>query len=81
MRQIAKYDSVFEKILEELRRQDFKWGEDRTLDIRTWNTILMEEVGEVAKASLEHDEANYVEELIQVAAVSVAALHQVYSGR
>lgn len=33
----------------------------------------MEEVGEVARASLEHDEQNFQDELIQVAAVAIAA--------
>ena len=67
-------DTVFEDIRTERERQDTLWGVDRELPPRTWLTILMEEVGEVAKATLDKDYEGYREELIQVAAVAVAAL-------
>lgn len=70
--------TMMEQVLMEVRaerlRQDEKWGSQRALHPRTWLTILVEEVGEVANASLERDHANYREELVQVAAVAVAAV-------
>lgn len=58
----------------ERRRQDAKWGSQRSHLPRTWLPILMEEVGEVAKAMLERDRDGYVAELVQSAAVAVAAI-------
>jgi NTP pyrophosphatase (non-canonical NTP hydrolase) len=69
---------VIEDIHTERANQDKKWGEYRTNTPRTWLTILMEEVGEVAKATLENDYEGYYKELIQVAAVAVAALEDVH---
>ncbi len=63
------------KILRERERQDAKWGTD--FDGRRdeqWLTILTEEVGEAAKASLEGDEENLIEEIIQCAAVCLSWL-------
>lgn len=54
-------------------KQDKKWGLQRH-SREKWLTILMEEVGELAKEALEKNDANYMEELIQVAAVSIAML-------
>ena len=71
---------ILQAIQDERDRQDAKWGANRYLTQRTWLTILMEEVGEVAHASLEHDDDNYAEELIQVAAVAVAALESHRAG-
>ncbi len=39
-----------------------------------WIAVLMEEVGEVARAILEEDEDSLVEELVQVAAVAIRIL-------
>jgi NTP pyrophosphatase (non-canonical NTP hydrolase) len=39
-----------------------------------WLTILQEEVGEVARAALEGRPLDYHKEMVQVAAVAVAAL-------
>jgi len=76
-------DQLMEDILQEIRneraRQDAKWGSQRHLPPYTWMTILMEEVGEAAKASLEGDPVGYAEELVQVAAVTVAALESFYA--
>lgn len=67
-----------EKILQEIRnerdRQDVKWGSRRQLPQEVWLTILVEEVGEVAESILKRDNDNYPVELVQVAAVAVAAL-------
>lgn len=64
---------VLDDILVERRAQDEKWGEQNH-DPAWWMVILMEEVGEVARAIFEGDEVGYVAELVQVAAVAVAAL-------
>lgn len=62
----------------ERHRQDAKWGWPNEglagLDENKKNTILGEEVGEVARAVLENDEANLEAELVQTAAVCVAWL-------
>lgn len=60
-------------IITERVRQEKKWG-PQNHDPLKWNAILGEEFGEVSKAILEGDVKNYREELIQVAAVAIAAL-------
>ena len=64
---------ILEEIKSERQKQDSKWGEQNHATLK-WNAILGEEVGEVAKSILEGDLKNYREELIQVAAVAVAAI-------
>lgn len=64
-------------VMTERQRQDQKWGANRDLDDGTWLKILVEEVGEVAKAMLEKDLTNLREELVQVAAVAVAAIENI----
>ncbi|MBC8420263.1 MAG: hypothetical protein H8E10_16885 [Desulfobacterales bacterium] len=71
--------SVIKLILRERKRQDEKWGEQNNEPLR-WMAILSEEVGETNKAILENNIVDYVEELIQVAAVAVAALEAVHQG-
>lgn len=57
----------------ERARQDGKWGEQNHWP--SWYyLILAEEVGEVAKAILEHREDEVRAELVQVAAVAVAMI-------
>ena len=66
------YDILME-VLHERELQFHKWGvQDHDED--RWMVILMEEVGECCKAIQEEDPANYREELVQVAAVAVAAI-------
>lgn len=60
-------------VIEEREKQDKKWGVQNH-DPLFWNAILGEEFGEVSKAILEEDEDGYREELVQVAAVAIAAL-------
>jgi NTP pyrophosphatase (non-canonical NTP hydrolase) len=61
------------EVRDELQRQGLKWGvQNHTQE--EWLTILGEEVGEVARAILEKQPENYREELIQVAAVCMAAV-------
>jgi hypothetical protein len=60
-------------IQKERKRQLEKWGVQNH-DWDRWALILSEEIGEVAKAILEDDAANYFEEVVQVAAVAHAIL-------
>ncbi len=73
--------SVLNRIALERIRQDQKWGEQNHSPA-WWMVILMEEVGEAARAVFEVGEhgkvANhYIEEMTQVAAVAVAALENI----
>jgi len=73
---------ILKRIEKERKRQDAKWGVQDHGDFK-WNTILMEELGEVSKECFELDQGDYKaahrrdEELIQVAAVAVAWLESV----
>lgn len=78
-------DNILEEIKSERKRQDEKWGSDRTHHPLEWLAILGEEVGEVNQAALEahftgYDRtdnwSDYREELIQVAAVAVAMIER-----
>ena len=62
-----------EKVIEERMRQDEKFPPDEETNIsdKLMLAVLMEEVGEVANALLEHDYDNVDTEIIQVAAVCV----------
>lgn len=66
-------DAIFRFIVEERDRQTKKWGRQKHSNA-TWNLIMNEEVGEVAKAILEAKEGTVTNELIQVIAVAVAWL-------
>ncbi|WP_346206797.1 MazG-like family protein [Caldifermentibacillus hisashii] len=75
--------SVLNDVSKERDRQNRKWGPQRH-DYKTWLTILVEEVGEVAQAMQSEmgwgkptDANNLYEELIHVAAVSVAIAEQI----
>ncbi len=70
--------TVLLDIVDERERQDQKWGIQNHLDL-TWNAILMEEIGEAAQevltrsmGSIAKGHGDLREELIQVAAVTVA---------
>lgn len=60
-------------VLHERESQHTKWGQ-QDHDEDRWMVILMEEVGEVARAIFDENPDNYREELVQVAAVAVAAI-------
>jgi NTP pyrophosphatase (non-canonical NTP hydrolase) len=67
---------VIQVVRNERARQDAKWGAGHHL---VWTphialAVLVEEVGEVAKAINDGTEAELSNELIQVAAVAIAAL-------
>ena len=79
MRQFRKrygYESdIYAAIKEERYWQDAKWGEQRHSPWY-WLCVLMEEVGEASKATIA-DTVNwkqYRKELVEVAAVAVAAI-------
>jgi NTP pyrophosphatase (non-canonical NTP hydrolase) len=65
--------TVLGEVWAERQRQDEKWGQ-QDHDAHKWMSILVEEVGEVAKEAFEDDDKNRRAELIQVAAVAVAAV-------
>jgi NTP pyrophosphatase (non-canonical NTP hydrolase) len=56
-------------VVAERARQDAKWGARADHSLAFWLAILLEEVGECARAVLERDHANLARELVQVAAV------------
>lgn len=77
-------EQAFKDISNEMDRQIEKFGLQNHPP-EWYLTILMEEVGEAAKAALEHNFGfdtgtagekadNYIEELVQVAAVAISAL-------
>lgn len=73
------HSGILFDVLNERVRQDKKFGPDRHQHPFLWNTILLEEVGEVARASLEVEfdnveTENYRKELVETAAVAIAAI-------
>lgn len=60
--------------LDEMGRQDRKWGEQRSNTPEKWVSILGEEFGEVCRGVLEDDIDQYREELVHVAAVALRAV-------
>ncbi len=66
------FDIIMGLVAAERLVQDKKWGSQRDLSHPTWACILMEEVGESAEAILEHDDRQLFDEIIQIAAVTVA---------
>jgi hypothetical protein len=77
---------VFDEILEERIRQDRSWGEQNHPPCQ-WMTILGEEFGEACQAALHvyfgggFTEDDYRKELIQTAAVAVAAVECLDRGK
>ena len=69
---VVAMQSVIDMI-DERKRQDAKWGE-QSHSLPWWMLILGEEFGEAQKAILEGDHAGYRAELVQVAAVAIAAI-------
>ena len=66
-------DAIFHHIVNRREQQDLKWGvQDH--DNPYWLGIMVEEIGEAAKAVIEFDLDNLRDELIDVAAVIFAWL-------
>jgi hypothetical protein len=63
---------VLQLVANERARQDAKWGAANIVnkDRKSALVVLMEEVGEAARADLEDDSGGFRDELIQVAAVA-----------
>lgn len=75
---VSAMEDVLNEIRQERTKQDVKWGEQNHAPA-DWLIILGEEVGEVNKAALEAKFGSstlreYREELVQVAAVTVAMI-------
>ena len=66
----AYREQVTATVCQEMDRQAKKWGEDRGKPARVLILVLIEEVGEVARAVLEGKDGDLYKELIQVAAVA-----------
>jgi len=66
---MSKRAGVIDEVMDELRRQDEKWGEQNHAP-EYWMRILQEEVGEVARHWMEGNKGDYRRELIHVAAVA-----------
>ena len=66
-------EKIFDAIKAERLRQEDTWGQQNH-DPMTWLTILTEEVGEACAAALEGRGLPYRDEMVQVAAVAVAAI-------
>lgn len=67
--------SILTEVKEERKKQDLRFGsQPRSLKPIVYLTVLTEELGEVARSIIEGDSDNYRLELIQLAAVAVAAV-------
>jgi NTP pyrophosphatase (non-canonical NTP hydrolase) len=82
---------VIDEVQKERDNQDTKWGEQNHCP-KVWALILGEEVGEVSKELLDagefvngkfqvKDTTEYRKELIQVAAVAIAAVEALDRGK
>lgn len=76
---------VIDKVIKERQRQDTKWGPQHH-PVYKWLAILGEEFGEASEAALEVDAGSLefttediIAELIQVAAVAIAAVEDLES--
>ncbi|WP_288373978.1 MazG-like family protein [uncultured Chryseobacterium sp.] len=80
-----EHSEILFDVLNERKRQNDKFGANRTQHPFLWNTILTEEVGEAAKETLDiyfsgnPKEAlkKYRKELIEVAAVAIATIQDI----
>lgn len=74
-----EHEQILQDVLNERNRQNIKFGSNRNHHPFLWNTILSEEVGEAAEASLDIEFKgasidNYRKELVEIAAVAIAAI-------
>ena len=65
--------NVLNEVASERARQDAKWGEQNHHPYK-WLVILGEEYGEACRGAYEKSRSSYRTELLQVAAVAVAAI-------
>jgi len=69
---VALFEKVMYGVLAERKMQVEKWGDHRNMTNFEWLAVIVEEVGEVARAMLQNEGTRIIHELIQVAAVAVA---------
>lgn len=75
-------ETIFEEVRQERLRQDDKFGsQPRNLKPEVYLAVLTEEIGEVARAIIDGDSENYRVELIQIAAVCIAAIEEFDKGK
>jgi len=80
---MTNQDNIIKKLITERKRQNQKWGFPQKLSLVEWQSILSEEVGEVAKEinDISFSRVDRVdelkEELIQVAAVAVSMIEHI----
>ena len=72
----GRIEGALEDVRRERLRQLGKWGDQKHLPFK-WLAIALEELGEAAKAALEGDAEAYHKELIETAAVCVAAAEDI----
>lgn len=76
-----RFREIIDETFVEIKRQDDKFGKERNQHPLVWQSILMEEVGEVAKeindANFDEKQlgTNYRNELIQIVAVGLQAVY------
>lgn len=74
LRGIETSESIaLSNVLYERKCQDEKWGEQNHVPLK-WLAILLEEIGEASKDLLENELIKYRDEMVQVAAVALAAV-------
>lgn len=81
---MTRTDVLLDKVKEERERQDRLWGQ-QDHNVMVWLGILAEEFGEVAKEANEvhfrdRSPTDYRNELIQTAAVCIAAIESLDRG-
>jgi NTP pyrophosphatase (non-canonical NTP hydrolase) len=73
------FEKVIDFIIAERTLQDERFGDiNKSNTAKDWLPILGEEFGEVNTAILNNDKDNLKEELIQVAAVAIQWLEQIF---
>ena len=74
---MTNQEQILADIKAERDHQDDLWGDQTHKSQETWIAILVEEVGEVARAVLDEQGLQHTrDELVQVAAVSVAYIEK-----
>lgn len=76
---MSKTFSVLSEVFAERSRQDDKWGQ-QDHHPAYWIGVLGEEFGEACKGAVEFDKEAYRRELIETAAVAVAAVESLDRG-